>query len=110
LTYDDDPSIAAAEEKEWARVWKLPQAYEWRRMQCEPLVAMYVRIFVKAARTGDQKLLNEMRQLDSKLGLSPRAMMDLRWETDGEPVEEETMVAAVKPADRIFVPKSAAAT
>jgi hypothetical protein len=37
-------------------------------------------------------------------------MMDLRWETDEEPIEEETKVAAIKPADRIFVPKSAAAT
>lgn len=109
LTYDDDPKIAEAEKKEWERVWRLPQAYEWERMQCEPLVALYVRVFVKAARTGDQKLLNEMRQLDSKLGLSPRAMMDLRWETDEASYEEET-VKPVKAADRIFVPKQAAAT
>lgn len=109
LTYDDDPTIAAAEEMEWRRVWSLPQAIEWERMRCEPLVAMYVRVFVKAARTGDQKLLNEMRQLDGKLGLSPRAMMDLRWETDDAPVEEET-VTVTRPEDRIFVPKQAAAT
>ena len=104
----DDSQLAALEAVEWARVWGLPQAVEWERMRCETLVAMYVRVFVKASLTGgDTKLLSEMRQLDAKIGLSPRAMMDLRWETDDAPFEEEDDPAVPVPiGQRIYVPKA----
>jgi hypothetical protein len=49
------------------------------------------------------KLGNEVRQLDSKLGLSPRAMLDLRWEV-GQP--EEVPEAVSNGAHRPFVPKT----
>ena len=31
-----------AEAELWQKLWRLPQAAEWRRMQCEELVALYV--------------------------------------------------------------------
>lgn len=85
-----DPSVEEQETAEWERLWKLPQAIEWERMQCETLVALYVRVYVRCARPGaDTKLFGEVRQLDAKIGLSPRAMQDLRWETDEAPLPEE---------------------
>jgi len=103
----DDPQLAALESMEWTRIWTLPQAVEWERMRCETLVAMYVRVFAKASLTGgDTKLLSEMRQLDAKIGLSPKAMMDLRWETDEAPVEEEDAPIPVPNGQRVFVPKA----
>jgi len=80
------------EDAMWIRLWKLPQAIEWERMHCEDIVALYVRAFVRASDADNYKLLAEVRQLDSKIGISPRAMMDLRWETDEQPeveVEED---------------------
>jgi hypothetical protein len=62
-------------------------------MRCEDIVGLYVRAFIAAAqRPTDFKLLAEVRQLDSKVGLSPRAMRDLRWETDSAPEETESEV------------------
>lgn len=107
LPESDDERDTIAEAAEWARVWALPQAVEWERMRCEPIVAMYVRVFVRASRTGgDPKMLNEMRQLDAKIGLSPKSMMDLRWETDEAPDEEdEETPVAVNGGERVYVPK-----
>ena len=78
----------AAEKQKWAKVWTLPQAVEWERMRCEDEVAVYVRVFVRAMKDPEPKMLNELRQLDAKIGLSPRAMLDLRWETDEAVLEE----------------------
>jgi hypothetical protein len=92
----------------WTKLWSLPQAIEWERMRCEEIVALYVRTFVAAALSADDpKLLAEARQLDAKIGLSPKAMKDLHWETD-EPLDEEDEPA---PADtvsdpRVYIPKN----
>ncbi len=75
----------------WKRLWKLPQALEWERMHCEDIVALYVRAFIRAtAIDADAKMLAEVRQLDAKIGLSPKAMRDLRWETDEADDEDDT--------------------
>jgi len=108
LPSPEDDGVAAAEAAEWSRLWSLPQAEEWERMRCEPTVALYVRVFVRASMTGgDPKLLNEFRQLDSKIGISPRAMLDLRWETDNAPeLAPELLEVEVYGSDeRVFIPK-----
>jgi len=90
----------------WKRLWTLPQAIEWERMKCEDIVALYVRAFVRAtAIDADAKMLAEVRQLDAKIGLSPKAMRDLRWETD-EPAEPEQSEESSAPerAERVYVP------
>lgn len=92
----------------WKRVWTLPQALEWERMHCEDIVALYVRAFVRAtAPDADSKLYAEVRQLDAKIGLSPKAMRDLRWETD-EPAEPQEQADEPAPArtERTYVPTS----
>jgi hypothetical protein len=100
--------IDDAEGQMWERVWRLPQAIEWERMRCEDLVALYVRAFVRASAVVDTKLLAEVRQLDAKIGLSPKAMRDLRWETD-EPAPPQVDAPVETPKaetpKRVYVPK-----
>jgi hypothetical protein len=82
-------------------------------MRCEFDVARYVRYAVAADIAVDPKLSTEVRQLDAKIGVSPKAMRDLRWETD-EPTPDEPPVATepvlaadstnVAPPPRVFIP------
>lgn len=93
----------------WERLWMLPQAVEWERMQCADIVALYVRTFIAASDEADPKLSAEVRQLDAKIGLSPKAMRDLRWETDEAAEAEEAPAAepalpAPPPKIRAYVP------
>lgn len=101
-----DVPANAVELRMWERLWHLPQAAEWERMRCEDIVALYVRTFVEAALPGaGTDLLTATRMLDDKIGVSPKAMQTLRWETD-EPLpeqDEETVVEAKAP--RAYVPK-----
>lgn len=99
--------MRALEEKKWADLWLLPQAVEWERMRCFDDVALYVRVFVEASLPGvDATVVGQLRQLDSKIGVSPQAMRALRWETD-EPddaeVVEESEPAVVAPIRRLVV-------
>jgi hypothetical protein len=99
----DTPS--AVEQRQWRKLWTLPQAVMWERMRCEDTVALYVRAFTKAALMDSEKMLNEVRQLDAKLGISPRAMMDLRWEIEPPPTNDEA--APSDNGERTFVPRTA---
>ncbi len=93
---------SAAELNQWRELWSLPQAVEWERIRCEPMVALYVRVFVSVTTELDPKMLNELRQLDAKIGLSPRSMLDLRWEIDEAIVETEP--GTESNGHRVFVP------
>ena len=90
---------------QWRKLWTLPQAVMWERLRCEDTVALYVRAFSRATNNDDAKMMNEARQLDSKLGLSPRAMLDLRWEIEAAPAVEETPNGALN-GERRFVPRT----
>ena len=102
-----------AELEMWSRLWALPQATEWERIQCEDMVALYVRTFSMATSAGVegaqlQKLLAEVRQLDSKIGISPSAMQALRWERADPPQAEEKAngtAEAVPEEEAPFVPR-----
>ncbi len=88
----------------WKRLWALPQAVEWERMRCEDIVALYVRAFCLASKEDDVKLYAEVRQLDAKIGLSPKAMQDLRWETDEAREEEDDSSDKPDRQTRVYVP------
>lgn len=83
------------ERRLWSKLWSLPQAVMWERMRCEDTVALYTRLFCEMSNAASPsqmvKLGNEVRQLDAKLGLSPRAMLDLRWEVGESEVESTTL-------------------
>ena len=101
-------AASPAEKKLWDKLWSLPQAMMWEHIRCEDTVALYVRVFCAMSSETETativKLGNEVRQLDSKLGLSPRAMLDLRWEV-GQP-EEAQEATSNGASHRPFVPKS----
>ena len=67
----------------WRTVWKLPQAYAWHHLRCERMVARYVRLAVRAEDAGGDgsgvTWQNEVRQLEDRLGLSPRSMHLLNY-------------------------------
>ena len=44
-----DEEVAGRELSKWRELWRLPQAVEWERMRDFGTVAMYVRVFVRAA-------------------------------------------------------------
>lgn len=94
----------AAEKRHWAKLWRLPQAVEWERMRCDEMVALYVRVFVAVSNgVTNHRMLGELRQLDAKIGLSPRAMLDLRWETDAAPAPATPTSIVPAEAPRVFV-------
>lgn len=63
----------------WADLWRLPQACVWEKQGSHREVAQYVRWKVKAE-SGDLKAAPEARQMSDRLGLTPLAMLRLRWE------------------------------
>ncbi len=62
----------------WRELWKLPQAVEWERLSWLRDVAQYVRHKV-LAELGDLDSAKEARQWSDRLGLTPLAMLRLRW-------------------------------
>jgi len=103
---------AALEVELWRDLWGTPQAVAWERMGWTREVAQYVRWKVKAE-LGDLDASKEARQLSDRLGLSPLAMLRLRWEVAPDEVgEQRQQRAATKPRSarqrlRVVDPKAA---
>ncbi|WP_428964117.1 hypothetical protein [Micromonospora fluostatini] len=72
----------------WAELWALPQAVEWERQRWTRDVAQYVRHKV-LAELGDLDAAREARQWSDRLGLSPMAMLRLRWRVAADEVAEK---------------------
>lgn len=81
--------VLAIHEQMWVQMWATPQAAAWERMGTGMIrvVARYVRILV-LAEAGDEKAWAEVRQLEDRLGLSPMAMLRLRWEISADELAE----------------------
>ena len=76
-----EAQLAAQRELEstlWADLWRLPQAVEWERMAWLRDVAQYVR-FKVLGELGDLDGAKEARMWSDRLGLTPLAMLRLRW-------------------------------
>ena len=83
----------------WASLWMLPQAVAWERLHMERVVARYASVLSAAeAEDPSAAILGEVRQLEDRLGLSPMAMLRLRWEI-AEPVKEGTPAGVTSLAD-----------
>ena len=73
--------------KVWADLWRTPMAVAWELNNYHRTVARYLRV-MRAAETGlavgdvNATLLGEVRQLEDRLGLTPMALLRLRWEID----------------------------
>lgn len=85
------PKPTAAERAVWKELWTTPQAVAWERLGWTRSVARYCRGLVEAEkRDASAALLSEVRQMEDRLGLTPMAMLRLRWEVAPAPeVEEE---------------------
>lgn len=103
-------TLEAGESALWAQLWSLPQAVEWERIHCERAVAMFVRMSLAAeAAPTDTKLSAEVRQLDAAIGLSPKAMAQLRWEVAdpaADPEPAPVADAAQEEDEEPFIPRS----
>ncbi|SBT64234.1 hypothetical protein GA0070622_1204 [Micromonospora sediminicola] len=80
----------------WRDLWRLPQAVAWERLRWTRDVAQYVRHKV-LAELGDLAAAKEARQWSDRLGLSPMAMLRLRWEVT---VDETAAKRAERDRDR----------
>lgn len=95
------PWQRVVEAKIWADLWATPQAAAWERMGTATVrvVARYVRLLSlvegpaddedRAPRTSATLLLGEVRQLEDRLGLTPMAMLRLRWEIVADDLAEK---------------------
>lgn len=84
------PRPAKAVADVWASLWRLPQAVVWEEQAAERVVARYCRVLVLSERPkATAAHLAEVRQMEDRLGLSPMAMLRLRWSI-GDVVDDDT--------------------
>lgn len=94
-----DP-LKLAEWKLWRDLWKTPQAVEWERQGWTRVVARYVRCAL-AAENLERDAMAEARQLEDRLGLSPKAMRLLLWTISTDEVAEKRQEASAGARKRI---------
>lgn len=65
----------------WRSLWRKPQAIQWERLGMERIVARYALKVLEAERPdASNGVMGEARQFEDRLGLSPMALLRLRWE------------------------------
>lgn len=83
----------------WRDLWRTPSAVMWERNSWTRTVARYLRV-LQAAEEGldagkpSAAILAEVRQMEDRLGLTPVAMLRLRWEIGTDELAER------RPVDR----------
>jgi hypothetical protein len=95
------------EQRLWAELWASPQAVAWERHGWTRVVARYCRVAL-VAESLDKDAMSEARQLEDRLGLTPKAMQMLMWQIAPDEVgtkREESQQAgenAAAPARKRF--------
>lgn len=79
---------SSAEATLWAELWATPQAVAWEHHGWTRVVARYVRCAL-AAEELEKNALAEARQLEDRLGLTPKAMRMLLWTIATDEVAEK---------------------
>ena len=72
----------------WRELWATPQAVAWERLGWTRVVARYALVLLDAERLNKDSLA-EARQLEDRLGLTPKAMRLLLWEVASDEVGEQ---------------------
>jgi hypothetical protein len=80
-----DARPGPAEKRVWAELWGTPQAVAWERLGWTRTVARYARLLI-AAEALNKDALAEARQMEDRLGLTPKAMRLLLWEVTSDEV------------------------
>jgi hypothetical protein len=95
------PAFAQHELEIWAQLWRTPQSVQWERQGWIRVVARYCRTLL-AAEGLDKDCMAEARQLEDRLGLTPKSMRMLLWQVvDDEVGERRTEKAAESARGRI---------
>jgi hypothetical protein len=80
----------AIERDAWAQLWRTPQAVVWEKLGWTRTVARYCRVMVEAERPKAAMTARaEARNLEDRLGLTPKAMRMLLWEVVSDEVAEK---------------------
>jgi hypothetical protein len=88
LGTSDDPELTKRELTIWRELWKTPQAVEWERLGWKRVVARYARTLVGAEQL-NKDCMSEARQLEDRLGLTPKSMRMLLWQVVTDEVAEK---------------------
>jgi len=83
----------------WRDLWRTPQAVQWERLDWTRDVAQYVR-HKTLAELGDLDAAKEARQWSDRLGLSPLALLRLRWEIVPDELAEARGVKTATGSER----------
>lgn len=77
----------------WRVLWSTPMAAAWERLGYVREIALFVRHQV-LAENGDLNAAKEARMRADRLGLSPLALLKLRWEISADEVGQRRTEAA----------------
>jgi hypothetical protein len=72
----------------WCELWATPQAVAWERHGWTRVVARYCRVAI-VAEALDKDAMSEARQMEDRLGLTPKAMRMLMWQIAPDEVAEK---------------------
>lgn len=98
------PKPTARERKLWSILWSTPQAAVWERLGWTLVVARYARqLAIAELPDAPAPSLNEVRQLEDRLGLTPLALMRLQWEIPADELASARVVSPVSVRDRISI-------
>ena len=71
----------------WRELWRMPQAMAWEALGHEEFVARLVALRAAFRESQSPRVSAEMRQLEDRLGLNPKSMMQLRWRIVADEVQ-----------------------
>lgn len=79
-----------AEREAWAQLWGTPQAVAWEKLGWTRTVARYCRVMVEAEKPKAAATARaEARNLEDRLGLTPKSMRLMLWEIVADEVSEQ---------------------
>lgn len=92
--------VNRAELELWAELWATPQAHAWEQLGWTRIVARYCRVAIVAEGL-DKDAMSEARQLEDRLGLTPKAMRMLMWQIAPDEVAEKRQETSAGARGRI---------
>lgn len=98
------PMVSEREQVTWDRLWTTPQAAAWATEQWRhPVVAMYVRMFVRCEDAdAAPTLIGQLHRLADQIGMTPAGLKENGWViAHDEMVERRKPVAKSSARDRL---------
>lgn len=86
------PIANRSEPDVWAELWATPQATAWEAQGWTRVVARYALLVEStedAENPASAAILAEVRQMEDRLGLNPKAMRSLLWEVTSDELSEK---------------------